>query len=131
MAASGERIGVAWFTSADSEPRVQVAFSEDGGETFSAPLRIDEGDPLGRVAVSWIDGERFAVTWLEKIEGGAHVLLRPVTVAERFPGGIRVLGNASPSRDSGFPRMVRRDDQLFVAWTDGRPPRVRLISLRF
>ncbi len=34
IAASGRHVAVAWFTSAPPNPRVYVAFSEDGGASF-------------------------------------------------------------------------------------------------
>ncbi len=40
VAASGNRLAVAWFSGSSSEPKVQLLISEDGGAGFGKPIRI-------------------------------------------------------------------------------------------
>ena len=62
VSAIGDRVAVAWFTAAGNEPRVLLAFSDDGGTTFEPPLQISEGFALGRVDVVLLeDGSAFAL----------------------------------------------------------------------
>jgi hypothetical protein len=49
VAAVGDTVAVAWFTAAQENPRVHVAYSLDGGATFGPPARVDDGNPAGRV----------------------------------------------------------------------------------
>ena len=49
--ADGERVALAWFTAAGEAPRVQLAFSTDGGATFEEARTIDADAPAGRVDV--------------------------------------------------------------------------------
>src|SRR5688572_18738478 len=51
IAASDRQVVVAWFTAANDSARVKVAFSNDAGATFGAPVRVDGGTPAGRVDV--------------------------------------------------------------------------------
>ena len=51
LAAQGSHVAIAWYTAAADSPRVRLAFSEDSGESFKVPIRIDDGNPLGRVHV--------------------------------------------------------------------------------
>src|SRR5690606_30201135 len=69
---------VAWLTAAGISPRVHVAFSSDAGDTFSAPLRVDGGNPVGRVDVLLLDGDRALVLWLERSAEGGEVVARVV-----------------------------------------------------
>jgi hypothetical protein len=41
----------AWFTAPQDEGHVFVAFSQNAGKTFGAPVRVDESGSLGRVDV--------------------------------------------------------------------------------
>ncbi|HEV2149046.1 MAG TPA: hypothetical protein VGR37_16690, partial [Longimicrobiaceae bacterium] len=63
VSARGERVGVAWFTGARDTARVLVAFSDDAGATFGAPVRVDDGDPAGRVDVELLEGGEALVSW--------------------------------------------------------------------
>src|SRR5262249_16294506 len=47
--ADGDHVVAAWYSAAQNKDRVFAAFSDDGGKTFSAPRRVDLGNPLGRV----------------------------------------------------------------------------------
>ncbi len=117
VAAEGRSVVVAWFTAADEVPQVQVAFSSDAGATFGEPIRVDEGDPGGRVAVSLLASGDAIVTWLERIGEGGAILGRKVSV-DGGMGEPTAVARSSAARSSGFPRMVRSDNNLVFAWTD-------------
>ena len=51
LASSGGRVALAWYTEADSA-RVQLSLSDDGGATWGKRVRVDAGDPIGRVGVA-------------------------------------------------------------------------------
>lgn len=118
ISAAGERAVVAWFTAAADTPRVRLAFSGDAGATFGDPLRIDDGDPAGRVDVELLEDGGALVSWLERTsEDAAEVRVRRVS-ADRSVGPSQVVAATSGARASGFPRMVRSGDQVILAWTD-------------
>lgn len=62
--ARDDRAVVAWFTGANGS--VHVAWSDDSGGTFNAPVRVDDGKPVGRVDVVLVDDDEALVTWLEQ-----------------------------------------------------------------
>jgi hypothetical protein len=117
VAARGSFVAVAWFTRANDKPLVRLAFSEDGGASFAPPVRIDDGNPVGRVAVTLGEGGRAHVAWLERVGDGAEVRVRWVD-REGERGRAATVTRTAESRASGFPRMVRADDGLLFAWTD-------------
>lgn len=118
VATMGDTVAVAWFTKAQDTARVQLAMSRDGGATFGAPVRIDQGDPMGRVAVV-LDAQALPiVSWLERASSrNALVLARRVgwNGARSDVSEIQVL---RADRISGFPRMVRVGDSLLFAYTE-------------
>jgi hypothetical protein len=74
--ARGRDVAVAWFTAPD-RPRVRLAFSSDGGRTFSEPIEVAAGAVAGRVDVALLDDGRAVVSWLADAPGGAEFVAQP------------------------------------------------------
>jgi hypothetical protein len=129
IAASGGTVAVAWFTAPEERAAVKVAFSNDSGATFGAPLVVDDGRPLGRVDVVVLDDGSALVSWLEQAEKSARLRVRRITASGRLDEPITV-AESSGARSSGFPRMVRAGREVVVAWRDALdPPTVRTAAL--
>jgi hypothetical protein len=131
IVANGDDVAVAWFTGARDTARVNVAFSHDAGSTFGAPVRVDDGNPVGRVDVEFDGAGRALVTWLERVgNDGAEVRVRPIAPDGKASPAI-VVAASSAARTSGFPRMVRSGSEIVFAWTQpGDTARVRLATAR-
>lgn len=130
LAADGNRVAVVWFTGADDLARVHVAFSDDEGETFAPPIRIDDGDPIGRVGIVLFHDGSAVVSWMEYAGDGADIRLRRVRPDGR-PENSHTLARSSVDRASGFPAIASNGHEVLVAWTEiGDPSRVRAASLR-
>lgn len=130
LSALGDTVAIAWYTAPEQRPRVQLAFSTDGGATFGAPRRVDDGGAMGRVDVELLSGEEAVVTWLEDMGEAAHVRARRVARSGAMGSSSRVAVTTA-ARASGFPRLARVGDELVVAWTlTGASGGVRVASLR-
>jgi hypothetical protein len=129
IASRGDTVVVAWFTGAQDTARVRVAYSTDGGASFGNATRVDDGNPAGRVDVKLLDAGA-VVSWLERTDStDAEVRARRV-LADGRPGEAVTIARSSGARASGFPRMVRRGDDLIAAWTQpGDSARVRVARL--
>lgn len=127
VAAQGERVALAWFTSAKETPRVKVAFSSDAGATFSAPIIVDEGSPAGRVAAVLLPDGSALVSWIERTGGDvASVKVRRVREKEGASAPM-IVASSSAARASGFPRMALAGEHIYFAWTvPGRPSVVKV-----
>jgi hypothetical protein len=132
VAASGQNVAVAWFTGADDRERVYVAFSKDSGASFSTPIQVDDGNPVGRVSVNLSGKGEARVVWLERVgdKEEAEVRLRTIDGS-----GVRsapvVIAKTSASRAAGFPRLAGVGDDLVIAWTDvSEPTQVRVARVR-
>lgn len=129
LAAHRDRVAAVWYTAAQNQPRVQVKFSQDGGETFGEAVRIDAGRPQGRVDTLLLPDNSALFTWLELTgEAGSRaggIYLRRVT-ADGKPGPERLLAASSIARASGFPRIAPLSDGRFLlSYTiDGEVSRV-------
>ncbi len=128
VAARGRDVVVAWYTAAEEAPRVNVAFSTDGGEVFGAPIRLDEGNPVGRVDALMLEDGSALVSWLERTAEGASVQVRRVRATGAMSEPTTV-ATSSAERASGFPRMTRDGDRVLFAWTvPGDPARIHVAA---
>jgi hypothetical protein len=131
LAASGDRVVLAWFTAARDSPVVKVAVSGDGGATFGPAMRLSEEPAVGRVDLAAFGGGGVVVSWMERIgdEGRAAIVHRILD-----PGGTwrprRMVQEVSSARASGVPQVVvERDRRVVFAWTEaGTPSRIRLAA---
>jgi hypothetical protein len=76
--AVGERSVLIWFSAPQDQPAVKLAFSERGGSEFKAPVRIDEGNAIGRTQVVLLPTHSAVAFWLENTSGKARLLARRV-----------------------------------------------------
>jgi hypothetical protein len=101
MAADGDHVAIAWFTAARDSPRVNVAFSDDSGQRFSRPIRVDLGQASGRVAIALLPDLSALVAWLETVGQDATIQLRRVS-REGGLGAPQAAARTSAARASGF-----------------------------
>ena len=112
----GERAVVAWFTAADDVPVVNVAFSDDAGESFGRAIRIDAGQAAGRVDVLQLGDGSALVSWVEWTDAGEALLVCRALPESRCSDPQEItLSDAA--RSINFPRMVLAGDGVYIAWT--------------
>jgi len=131
VAADGGNVAIAWYTAGGRGPKVQLAFSRDSGESFGPPQVVDSGRPMGRVGLVWDDSGAVIVSWLEGGDERAEIRLRRVS-AEGVAGEAIMVAGTSPSRASGFPRLARVGDDLYLAWVDiegDETSRIRILEI--
>jgi hypothetical protein len=115
--ADGAQVAVTWFSAADNDARVQAAWSADAGRTFSPPVEVSTDRPLGHVAATFLPNGDLAVAWERASQqGGTELCLRRVS-ASGEPGPVQVIKEAADVYAFSVPQLVRRDDDLILAWT--------------
>ncbi|MBS1977881.1 MAG: exo-alpha-sialidase [Bacteroidetes bacterium] len=120
----GNTLAIAWFSAATDTARVDVIFSNDGGESFGQPIRIDEGNAIGRVDIDVIDENTALVTWME----GGEIKLAKVTSAGLKEPSV-TLANSSDARTSGFPQLTIAGGRAIAAWTDDKEKTIKTVSI--
>jgi hypothetical protein len=119
IAAAGRRVAIAWYTAASDQPRVKLAFSQDAGATFSAPVIVDDGNPAGRVETLLLKDGSALVCWLEKTAEGGAVRVRRIHPNGKLDEAITV-ATSGTARSNGFPQMAQAGNTLVFAWTGSR-----------
>lgn len=122
IAANGPSVVVAWFTAAGDMPAVKVAFSEDAGETFGDAVRIDRGQPVGRVDTLKLEDGTALVSWIEW-RGSDEILLVCQVTADGCSAPRTVAVNTA-GQSMNFPQLAATPEGIYLAWTqplsDGR-----------
>ncbi len=122
--ARGDAVVVAWFTAPD-RPRVRVAFSRDGGRTFTPPIDVAVGATAGRVDTVLLPDGRAVVSWLADTPGSAEIRAQ-IFSSSGAAGPAVTVARSDVARSSGFPQMSATDGGLLFAWTrTGDPPGIR------
>ena len=115
--AVGNEIAVGWFTGAKGVSAVKLAFSQNGGDTFSEPVRIDKGNPIGRIDLQWDTENRVWVSWMENVgETDSEILLKAFDRKGNQLGEWAV-ATVKNARATGFPRLSLLEDTAYLAWT--------------
>ena len=130
LGANGRGVAVAWFTAPKEEGHAYVAFSQDAGRTFSAPVQVDDAGSLGRVDVEQLPDGSAVVGWIERTGRSTAYKVRRVERDGQRSAAVTVT-DLGERRNSGYPRLARRGHELVFAWTGGRDlPRVETATAR-
>ncbi|NNL81667.1 MAG: exo-alpha-sialidase, partial [Flavobacteriaceae bacterium] len=117
VASNGKNIAVAWFSVNNDMAEVKIAFSENDGESFDLPIRVDYTKPLGRVDLLWLNEREVLLSWMDATADETSIMLQRLT-QDGDKSNVFKVTSTSAERSSGFPRMVRLDDYVFITWTD-------------
>ncbi len=115
---NGSQLAVAWFSAGNNAPKVQLAWSNDSGNTMSAPVRVADGGLLGHVGASMLPSGDMVVSWLGGAKGGkAELHLRHVSQSGEA-GPDKVIAEATGIAPFSVPQLLLTGDELLLAWTD-------------
>ena len=123
-------LAVAWFTAANSKPKVKLVFSKDSGAHFEAPIIIDDSKPMGRVTIALLDEQNVLISWMASTKDAAEIKAMRVNRngTKQKPVTIAVL---SASRKSGFPQLALVNNTAYFAWNalENEQPIIKIKSI--
>lgn len=129
VAAVGKKVAVAWYTYAQSQPRVRVAFSADSGAHFGPAVDVDTGHgavtPIGRVDVTIDEQGHALVSWMTSNREEGEVLIRRVSPEGKLGPAFII---ARIGRQAGVPRQERDGADAVLAWTDSTGVRLARVA---
>ena len=131
ISAKDRNVVVAWFTAAGGIPAVKVARSDDSGASFRNVVRIDRGDPVGRVDTLMLEDGTAVVSWVEW-NGQEEVLLICRMMTDGCESVLELASNSEGS-SINFPKLAATPEALFIAWTQplaGGGDTIRMLRAR-
>lgn len=115
----GDAVAVAWFTAANGTARVQAKYSQDAAGTFSTPLPIDLGRPMGRIETVMLGDKTALILWMEMgtAENTAGIYARRLHPDGKLSAA-QLIADTTQARASGFPRAaLRPNGRVLMSWT--------------
>ena len=96
---------------------MRVAWSDDSGRTFAAPIEVAADRPLGHVGSALLPNGDLALSWLRSSGNGrAELLLSRVSRSGEIAAP-HVLKEAEDVFAFSVPQLSRDGDSLIVVWT--------------
>jgi hypothetical protein len=114
VAAKGDNVAISWYTAAGSNPRVELAFSSDAGNTWGKPVVVNTARSNGYTTTVLDDDGSAIVSWLEAGGGATRVMVRRVSAAG-VAGPVTQVAQGS-RMDLGYPRLVHAGNETWIAW---------------
>ena len=119
IAAHLNTVAVAWYSGAGEKPSLKVALSTDAGDTFKAPVVVDQGEAvLGRTDVA-IDAKHVWVIWLRDSGNGQSLWYARYSAdlgKELARAEIKALN--TKGEGAGYPKLIVRDGVAHVTWSE-------------
>jgi hypothetical protein len=112
--AQGDKVGISWYTASGDKARVEFTSSLDGGATFRKMSVVSTGQAYGYTAAAVDDTGGAVVSWLERGDNGARLLVRYVSSAG-VPGPVTQVAEGT-RKDLGYPRLARSGNDVWIAW---------------
>lgn len=128
----GPALAVAWFTAAHGIARVHAAYSANSARTFTDPVTIDLGRPMGRLETVMLADQTALILWMETgtAENTAGIYARRLWPDGRLSAP-QLIADSAQARSSGFPRAaLRPNGRVVISFTQpGETNQVRLLEL--
>src|SRR6185436_5204899 len=103
VSSNGKNVAAAWLTAPNDKPEVNLMMSTESGKTFGKKIRVDAGNPAGRVeATSFASGDA-AVSWIEHGSKGSELHVRRFAANGTAAAPIN-LSATGGVRSGGFPK---------------------------
>lgn len=120
LSARGRDVALAWFNAKDDQGHAFVAFSQDAGRSFGAPIRLDDSGALGRVGVQLASDGSAITSWIEFADQRAQFRVRRIERSGARSPSVTVSSLAG-GRASGYPRIALAGDYVVFAWSENVP----------
>ena len=117
LASNENNVAIAWYTGANNEPMVNIAFSNDEGASFETPIRLDLSKPIGRVDLTWISPSEVMASWIESAEKTTNILATIISKSGNVHTS-QIVSEIQPGRVSGYPQMEKVNNHVMFAWTE-------------
>jgi hypothetical protein len=116
VAVNSNNLAISWFTVSNEKPRVNLSFSKSNGDSFSAPIKINDHDALGRVDVAFLNQEEVIVSYMEGDDIGTYLRIKKVSIDGKVSAPITI-SKIDGGRNTGVPQLEIFNNEIFIVWT--------------
>ncbi len=115
--ASDKLVALAWYSASDKDPRIEVCFSENAGDSFSPPFRLPGGTPLGKADIAINKKGNALVSWITDAPEGAQLQLAEVSPAGKVIRSSTV-ANLGPDKVLQYPSLENFKEGTALLWKE-------------
>ena len=116
VAVNSKNLAVSWFSVSNNHPLVNVSFSKNNGNSFGAPLKVNDHDAIGRVDVAFLNDEEVIVSYMEVDDIGTYLRIKKVSFDGKISEPITI-SKIDGGRNTGVPQLEIIDSEIFIVWT--------------
>jgi hypothetical protein len=116
VAVNSNNLAISWFTVSNEKPRVNLSFSKSNGDSFSAPIKINDHDAIGRVDVAFLNQEEVIVSYMEGDDIGTYLRIKKVSIDGKVSAPITI-SKIDGGRNTGVPQLEIFNNEIFIVWT--------------
>ena len=116
VAVNSKDLAIAWFTVSNDNPLVNVSFSKNNGNSFGAPVKVNDHDAIGRVDVSFLNDKEVIVSYMEVDDIGTYLRIKKVSFDGKISEPITI-SKIDGGRNTGVPQLEIIDSDIFIVWT--------------
>ena len=116
VAVNSKDLAIAWFTVFNDNPLVNVSFSKNNGNSFGAPVKVNDHDAIGRVDVSFLNDKEVIVSYMEVDDIGTYLRIKKVSFDGKISEPITI-SKIDGGRNTGVPQLEIIDSEIFIVWT--------------
>lgn len=116
VVSNSSNLAVAWFTATHGIPIVNVSFSTTFGNSFLAPIKINDVDAIGRVDIDFLNENEVIVSYIETDDLGTYLRVKKVSVDGSISKSVTI-ANIDGGRNTGVPQLEIINHEIFVVWT--------------
>ncbi|MDC0001177.1 sialidase [Flavobacteriaceae bacterium] len=116
VAVNSKDLAIAWFTVFNDNPLVNVSFSKNNGNSFGAPVKVNDHDAIGRVDVSFLNDKEVIVSYMEVDDIGTYLRIKKVSFDGKISEPITI-SKIDGGRNTGVPQLEIINSEIFIVWT--------------
>ncbi|CAI8378806.1 MAG: Uncharacterised protein [Flavobacterium sp. SCGC AAA160-P02] len=129
VVSNSSNLAVAWFTVVNSIPIVNVSFSTTFGDSFLAPIKINDVDAIGRVDIDFLNKNEVIVSYMETDDLGTYLRVKKVSIDGKMSKSLTV-ANIDGGRNTGVPQLEIVNNEIFVVYTTSSGGKNQLRSVK-
>lgn len=116
VVATDKTIAVAWFTAANDNPTVKIAFSNSEKVKFKKPIVLNDFTAIGRVDVAFINKKEVLVSYMETANGETYLRAKKVSI-DGSVSKVFTISKINSGRSTGVPQLEILNNTAYVVWT--------------
>ena len=130
VVANNKTIAVSWFTAANGNPKVKLAFSTDSKVNFKEPIVLNDVAAIGRVDVAFINEKEVLVTYMESDEMKTYLRCKKVSVSGEVSKTFTI-SEINASRSTGVPQLEILNNEAYIVWTISNDKKNQIKTVKF